>query len=352
MNNVGQSLINWLDTKGELALESLDEISTIPTNRIPGQLGYNEESLTQENRSQIDITRVGVGENLGIELNENQRQEIESNIGGSKKTNNSSNQHILAWYQPIHYFGSDWGIFLTSQGLIDVATGIAPYLRKKEPLVAEKLVYAAFLLLYAHEKFHHRMESFAIRLHVIEDKACYRNYSKKVYRVAVNTNSSSREEKLAMANMLIDLDSPSIRRTLGKEILQAACDYMKDLFVGANTTYSGAEFVAKKKQFENELWLLQSEIQEFTTLPTRVVDEWKHASQVSRPLFSISQNIWEITQPNQSSVLPKGNPLSVPRKKVERRLKQGGFIEDRSAGKGGHVKWRGPSGEMIILPSG
>ena len=42
----------------------------------------------------------------------------------------------------------------------------------------------------------------------------------------------------------------------------------------------------------------------------------------------------------------------MPRKKVERRLKQGGFIEDRSAGKGGHVKWRGPSGEMIILPSG
>jgi len=352
MNNVGHSLVEWLESKGEICLELNEEAATIPTHRVPGESDYNDELLNEEERSQIDLSKIGKGENLGIILNENQRSGIESNIGQGRDSTKKSQQHILAWYQPIHYYGYDWGIFITSEGLLEFASNIACYIKKLEPLIAEKLVYAAFCVLYSHEKFHHRMESFAIRLHVVESKACYRKYSKSVYKNAISTGTSAKEEKLAMASMFREILDVSKSRVLGKEVTRATREYLIDLFASVNSSYSGAGFVVKDKQYAQELWQLQSEIQEATTTPTRSVFEWEYAPQITSPLFRISQNIWEITPPNQSHVLPRGNPIAVPRRKVEKILKESGYIEIRSAGNGGHVKWRGPNGEMMILPAG
>ena len=218
MNNEGEAIVDWLKSKDEIHPDSIDEILTVPNYRLPSSDGYDIGVLNEEERTLIDAALLGVGDRLGIQLSESQRNLIESNIGRSRNSIIQNQIHVLAWYQPIHYFGHDWGIFISSEGLLDVARSIASYVKKTEPFIIEKLVYAAFCVLYSHEKFHHRIESFAIRLHVAERKSCYRQYSKNVYKAAVDTGSSAREEKLAMSSMFREILGGSKSKTLGKEV--------------------------------------------------------------------------------------------------------------------------------------
>jgi hypothetical protein len=97
---------------------------------------------------------------------------------------------VCAWYQPIHFFGSDWGIFMREECLIKLAVSIARntdakvFHAEKSAAIAgtvnrtspvgawaytdaEIFLRAAIVCLYLHEHYHHRIECLGIRLQVI-----------------------------------------------------------------------------------------------------------------------------------------------------------------------------------------
>ncbi len=346
-----KDLINWLDARGEIDTFE-GETSTVPGERSTGSDLYTADIIENESRAGIDLDQLGRGDGLGIQLDSETRDQISNALGKKGTVIKAPNHHVLAWYQPIHYYGSDWGIFINTQGLLEVTEDIATYVSAREVNLEEKLVLASFSILYYHELFHHRVESAAIRMHVIEDKPCYRAYTKKIYSLYHQLQTSCPEEKMAMADMFRKIDSSDRWKIVGKNIRRATKEYLLDLFKVMPPTYMGAETVIKSHHNQQALGELLSSIQEISTKPLRSADEWRFASNISKPLYTISQNIWEITSPGIAPVMPHSFPLSVTRKKIENALKSRGFTEVPSAGKGSHTKWKGPNGEMTTLPKG
>ena len=352
MNDPAIQLVEWLEQQGEINPILDDESWVISPERIPTSESFDAEKISTETRNRVDIDLLGSPEGIGITLTESQREKIQESIRRPRETSTQINQHVLAWYQPIHYFGLDWGIFITTEGLLEVAQDIASYVMAPEPDLAEKLVLAAFSVLYYHELFHHRAESAAIRMHVIDGKPCYRKYTKNVYNKCQQTRTSSLEEQLAMADMFRKIDSSTRWKQMGSNVRSATRSYLLALFNIVPPCYQGASSAIRDYQNQEVLGNLLSSIQESTRSPLRSFEEWKFASNISKPLFSITQNIWEITPSNSAPLLPHSFPLSKPRQTIENALKQHGFVEIRSGGKGSHSKWRGPNGEMVIVPLG
>jgi predicted RNA binding protein YcfA (HicA-like mRNA interferase family) len=351
MSEASFDLVEWMISKGEVDFDAHSEIAGVSGHRIPGNDDFNQELLDEESREQIAVERLGIDSNSGINPNPQAREQIEKAIG-SGPARISGSLHVLAWYQPISYYGHDWGIYITTSGLLEVATGIAGYVKKSEPFVIEKCLYAAFLILYSHEKFHHRTESFAVRSRIVSNKSCYRMYSKNVYQPSFGSSSGCLEEQLAMATMMRDLNSSSRSKQLGANVRKATRLYLEDLFHSIGGAYQNASHFVPNLQFEEQLDNLLSQCQEGSATPVRTQGEWPHASHISRPLFTVAHDIWEITSAGYPSILPHNPPLSVSRKRIENELRARGFAEKRSAGKGSHAKWSGPTGQMIIIPLG
>ena len=77
----------------------------------------------------------------------------------------------LAWYQPIHDIGHAWGIYIRESAVFDLAGYLVealPENRRFAPDVVFGAIRTSLGVLYLHEAFHHRMESFAIRLEIVE----------------------------------------------------------------------------------------------------------------------------------------------------------------------------------------
>lgn len=110
-----------------------------------------------------------------------------------------------AWYQPIHFFAYDWGIFVLEDCVFSAARQMARLANKadikaeqaRKPFsIAQAFLRSAFLSLFYHEHYHHRVECLGLRLHFATDKARYPDYVKKVYRPKVGTDDLL-EEALA-----------------------------------------------------------------------------------------------------------------------------------------------------------
>ncbi|MEI8147682.1 MAG: hypothetical protein WCG62_01225, partial [Actinomycetes bacterium] len=67
----------------------------------------------------------------------------------------------LAWYQPLHYFASSWGIYIRETAVLDLAAYILesmPPGRRFDTDVVLGAVRMGLGVLYLHEAFHHRLE--------------------------------------------------------------------------------------------------------------------------------------------------------------------------------------------------
>ena len=88
----------------------------------------------------------------------------------------------LAWYTPIHYFGLGSAIYIRETAVFDVAAAIVNRLPEPEREVHANLAgasRAAMSVLYLHEAYHHKIESLAIRLEMVERARRYLPYSKE-----------------------------------------------------------------------------------------------------------------------------------------------------------------------------
>ncbi|MBA7613496.1 hypothetical protein ES703_20747 [subsurface metagenome] len=120
-----------------------------------------------------------------IDISENDLEQLagileDSDVPDWSHDGKPAGHDVVAWYQPIHYFGHDWGIFIKESGIKGNAFRIARFLRAPKargknilgPLW-KGLIRASFAALLLHEHFHHKIESLGFRLHVSTGYSAY-----------------------------------------------------------------------------------------------------------------------------------------------------------------------------------
>jgi hypothetical protein len=115
-----------------------------------------------------------------------------------------------AWYCPIHFYGPSWGIYIKESAVLELSRGIISYLsepRRSELEVIASAARMALAMLYLHEAFHHKTESFAIRLEIVEHARRYVPYYNQVFAKVANTDDHL-EEGLAWPGLFGYVESP------------------------------------------------------------------------------------------------------------------------------------------------
>ena len=80
--------------------------------------------------------------------------------------------------------------------------------------------------------------------------------------------------------------------------------------------------------------------------------EWNVAPRLTQSFFNIKSEIWVVVPAGARPKLPVGAlPQSCSTSDMVRLYKTRGYVEDRAAGKGSHIKLRKPGSPPMILPN-
>jgi hypothetical protein len=262
---------------------------------------------------------------------------------------------VWAWYQPIH-FGGEWGIFIREAGLIECARRIAASLSGRhgpthDSNLAKALVRSAFATLFLHEQYHHKTESLALRLHVVERRPVYPAYHRRVYRPAAGTKDQI-EEGLANADSWRRITGPTYQRWTGRTVSAIARAYLEQSFYIAPPGYANAGRLLSGDAFDREQEMLFASVQEGVLPPARApTSEFGIATHLNHTLFTVTQRIWTIVPAAARSILPT-HPSIAPlaTNRLERFIRRQGWSAVSGGGKGSNRKFRDAKGRMIILP--
>jgi hypothetical protein len=107
----------------------------------------------------------------------------------SIRNNGALRWDVCAWYQPIHFYGREWGIYVSEDCVFSAArlfARFAPASAWRQATAKQwfnLFTGAAFLSYFFHEHYHHRVESLGFRLQTVLGRSCYLPYKEKIYRV-------------------------------------------------------------------------------------------------------------------------------------------------------------------------
>jgi predicted RNA binding protein YcfA (HicA-like mRNA interferase family) len=263
---------------------------------------------------------------------------------------------ICAWYRPIHYFGSGWGIYIRESCILDMAKELACWidlgsLKISKVYMCEQLYKAAFLVLYLHEHFHHKVESFGFRLLMSAGEDKYFKYKENVYK-KTHGQSTCLEETLANAYCYKKLKKKSANKLL-PEIQSGLLEYLEEeFFANQPPGYKEAIHYLKDKEFEGALFKLQSQIQEGDLNPIMPNSRWLVANNMMRPLWNIGKNIYMIipdgTRPLHSRDMMSYQTTSS--KIMISSLKKYGWTGNKKKGKGSHTRFFKDGFKPITVP--
>ena len=134
---------------------------------------------------------------------------------------------------------------------------LRPSARGSRWKLAEDLIRASFYAFYLHEQFHHKVESFALRLLVSTRTDCYRPYQSSVYVPNYRTLQCI-EESLANADSIRRLNESRYKERLSPEVREALKNYLRHSIPMQPFSYGvGLDFVPEQ-QHEAGIWELQS----------------------------------------------------------------------------------------------
>ena len=258
-----------------------------------------------------------------------------------------------AWYQPIHYFGYSWGIYIREECIINQAIEIAWFLtpgtQATKALMASLFRISAAIY-FLHEHFHHKVESLGFRLHVTQRRSAYLAYMNIVYKVALNTDAQL-EEALANAD--------SYRRIANKPYSNwfgiykpAVRTFLKWKFSISPPGYRKAVDYLDKEAFEEGENQLQARVSEANQNPNQPASEFDLAPHLLHSLLHVKSRIWFVVPRGKATVAPRGSIQPVATCSTSRLVQLcelEGYTQVRG-GKGSHVKLKKPHSPMIVIP--
>jgi len=263
----------------------------------------------------------------------------------------------LAWYKPITFSGKDCGIYIKTKGIIITAQKVKYWLTKygytsPKSNIDQDSYFIAIRILLSHEILHHRVESFAIRLHMLTGKANYENYFNSTYLPLMKLASDDLiEEALASHN---ELNFGNAIETLGtwklSEQKSAVRRGLLETFKDRPAGYRMAAKLKTKTDVEQAIHKLSIGISPASQFPKASFPLDSNLFEVNRKgLFesALLRNVIYVAETSHET-FPLG--LSIPTKDLETLLKRNGFELVKNQGKGSHSKWKKPGQGPITVP--
>lgn len=265
---------------------------------------------------------------------------------------------VAAWYQQLHFFGYDWGIYIKERAMIRQARYIGSFLSPQllhqipRSILAKTLLRASFAAYFLHEHYHHKVECLAIRFFVVENQPRYRPYWQSVYRPALGTDDLL-EEALANADAYRRLSTAPYRTWLPASVKEATQQALKMSFARAPKGYRKAIRYLTKGDFDKAENRLQSMVQESLLTPTRLSDEWNFAPHLMHSFFNVTDDLWTVVPRGKKHIVPiKAAPVRVGSSKdTLQLLQQLGYTIVSGGGKGSHIKLKKPGRQPVIVPA-
>ena len=274
-------------------------------------------------------------------------------IEPQEKTNLEPNWDICAWYQPIHFFGHDWGIFIREDCLKRTAFMIARFVKRSAVStdLLKALYRAAVYMYFLHEQYHHKVECLGFRLHVVQRKSAFLPYHKLIYAGTKNTDDQL-EEALANADCYKRLDTQPYAFWLTSDVVKATRAYLEWQYPLDPPGYRMASHYLTKPEFDEGEKILQAQVKEISLNPAQPIEEWAMAPRMLQSFFTVNSNIWTVIPAGTKSRLPI-KPVAPVRTcstsdMIDLYLKAGYTMN--AGGKGSHVKLKKPGAPMMILP--
>ncbi|MHB1594777.1 MAG: hypothetical protein ACYCU3_11415 [Streptosporangiaceae bacterium] len=264
----------------------------------------------------------------------------------------------LAWYLPIHSFGYAWAIYVRESAVITLAAAVLSRVdpaRREEFDAMHGAVRAGLSILYLHEAFHHKVESFAIRLEVIEHAKRYGPYFREVFGPLRNAGSDDLlEEALACAEIVRRMRSEDVyTRSIPGDVRRAARMMLADWLPTLPPGYRQAPRYIPSPAFDNARNMLSSQIHEARHRPMRRHDEWMLAPHAYQGLFNYKTVTHVVVPIGAEPIIPWFDQpvpaLSISSKEMIKLVSTQGYTIV-PAGKGSHVKLRAHGRPMIIIP--
>lgn len=159
----------------------------------------------------------------------------------------------LGWYQPIHYFGLAWGIYIKEEAVLQLAIylfeGIPEGRRSDDAMLG--VLRMALRVVYLHEAFHHRIEWFATALEIVEREKRYTVYHDTVFKPLRTAGSDALlEEALATAESVRRLIEGTYRRGVPPDVFNATRKRLSTWIKGLPPGYNRADEFKSDGPFE------------------------------------------------------------------------------------------------------
>ncbi|RIK62647.1 MAG: hypothetical protein DCC65_17210 [Planctomycetota bacterium] len=304
------------------------------------------------------------GDDWEIEFDADLTGAIESNLGKGPPRENEGprtaptdhagrNWDMCAWYQPIHYFGYDWGIFIREDCVRRLAVQIARFISKESSLsyglhrLAKALHRAAVYVYFLHEHYHHKVECLGLRLHVVTRASCYLPYHSSVYQKAIGSDDLL-EEALANADMYRRLGEQPYARWISRPVLNALRRHLNWSFPFDPPGYRCAANYFRRTAFSRAENLLHGQVKEAALAPKQATTEWDIAPRLMQSFFSVKSDIWTVVGKGARSVLPVVQPIrTCSTRDLIGLLRYHGY---KSVGGAKHEKLERKGCPTIILP--
>ncbi len=183
---------------------------------------------------------------------------------------------VLAWYAPIHTARKDWGIYIRESAVLLLAGRIVA--RIPGGMTADHgmvwgAIRSAVFCLYHHEAFHHYVESFAIRLELVEEESRYLPYHRDVYGRPGEVDEPL-EEGLACAEQLRRRKKERGLQGLPHEVHLATEHLLKDWIPTLGPGYRQGVALAGDDAFRKGRKRLSSQIQSASSKPADDGSRW------------------------------------------------------------------------------
>ena len=262
-----------------------------------------------------------------------------------------------AWYCPIHFFGHGWGIYIREQCILEAALDIASFVnwrsvKLRKGTIANHLLRSAFYIFFLHEQFHHKVESFGLRLLVATGTDRYRPYKKNVYRRVFGT-SGCLEESLANAESYRRLTEDRYSKRVDPIIRAGVRDYLKASMAIQPSGYREGLKHLTESTFKKGLHHLQSSILEGAQQPKMTSRHWEVAPNMITALKKIVDDIYVVLPAGAKPIFTPSRVdpgVSVSSRDLERALVRYHGYRVVSGGKGSHVKLHKLGSSTVILP--
>ena len=341
MNDVPSGLIEWLKTEGEL------ELSSKPIEKPDIGINVsNQELVPIENLEALEkLFSVKDKSSVGDFLSVQQEWPLEP-------VDVPPDIHVIAWYQPIHFYGENWGVYILKSGLQEIMESIASRCSKSErlsnPNFARDIKYASWIFIQLHEEFHHKVELFAIRSAAMSGVHKYRSYKRDVFSATrMSSPLSCREEALCDAFAIRNI-SKKLYGKVSKEVANAAKSTLKIHMKSAMGPYSKSLDFEGKIEFSQGVSDLVDQIVEGKIVPTKKNIEINLFPEQLKSLNSLSQNSYVVDDLSNINSLGKSILLALPKRKLVKVVSKHGYHKS-DEGDGSHEKWKKDGAPFVIL---